>query len=48
MKVIIFGVTAMVGQAVLRECLLDDEISPLLTMGRTATGIGNQKLGGQV
>jgi hypothetical protein len=32
----------MVGQGALRECLLDDEISSLLTVGRTATGIVNQ------
>jgi uncharacterized protein YbjT (DUF2867 family) len=44
MKVIIFGATGMIGQGVLRECLLDDEISPLLTVGRTATGISGPKL----
>ena len=44
MKVINFGATGMVGQGVLRECLIDDEISSLLTVGRTATGIANPKL----
>jgi uncharacterized protein YbjT (DUF2867 family) len=44
MKVIIFGATGMVGQGVLRECLLDDEISSLLTVGRTTTGIASSKL----
>jgi len=44
MKVIIFGATGMVGQGVLRECLLDDEISSLLTVGRTTTGIASPKL----
>jgi len=44
MKVIIFGATGMVGQGVLRECLLDDEISSLLTVGRTTTGIASTKL----
>jgi uncharacterized protein YbjT (DUF2867 family) len=44
MKVIIFGATGMVGQGVLRECLLEDEISPLLSVGRTATGIASPKL----
>lgn len=44
MKVIIFGATGMVGQGVLRECLLDDEISSLLTVGRTTTGIASRKL----
>ncbi len=34
----------MIGQGVLRECLLDDEISSLLTVGRTATGISGPKL----
>ena len=44
MKVIIFGATGMVGQGVLRECLLDDEISSLLIVGRTTTGIASPKL----
>jgi uncharacterized protein YbjT (DUF2867 family) len=44
MKVIIFGATGMVGQGVLRECLLDDEISSLLTVGRTTTGFASPKL----
>jgi uncharacterized protein YbjT (DUF2867 family) len=44
MKVIVFGATGMVGQGVLRECLLDDEISSLLTVGRTAAGIASPKL----
>jgi putative NADH-flavin reductase len=44
MKVIIFGATGMVGQGVLRESLLDDEISSLLTVGRTTTGITSPKL----
>jgi len=44
MKVIIFGATGMLGQGVFREFLLDNEISSLLTVGRTATGIANPKL----
>ncbi len=44
MKVIVFGATGMVGQGVLRECLIDDEISAVLTVGRTATGIASPKL----
>lgn len=44
MKVIIFGATGMVGQGVLRECLRDLDICAVLTIGRTATGIGNEKL----
>jgi saccharopine dehydrogenase-like NADP-dependent oxidoreductase len=44
MKVIIFGATGMVGQGVLRECLLDEEISSLLTVGRTTTELASPKI----
>ena len=44
MKVLIFGATGMVGQGVLRECLLDPDVEVVLTVGRTATGIQNPKL----
>ena len=44
MKVIIFGATGMVGQGVLRECLLDREVESVLTIGRGATGQQNGKL----
>jgi uncharacterized protein YbjT (DUF2867 family) len=44
MKVILFGATGMVGQGVLRECLLDPEVEHLLTIGRSATGKQNAKL----
>jgi uncharacterized protein YbjT (DUF2867 family) len=44
MKVIIFGATGMVGQGVLRECLLDPEVDEVLTVGRTPTGRQSQKL----
>jgi uncharacterized protein YbjT (DUF2867 family) len=44
MKVIIFGATGMVGQGVLRECLLDPEIEGVLTVGRRATGRNDPKL----
>ncbi len=37
MKVLIFGSTGMVGQGVLRECLLDPEIEIVKTIGRTPT-----------
>ena len=37
MKVIILGATGMVGQGVLRECLLDPEVETVLTIGRHAT-----------
>jgi uncharacterized protein YbjT (DUF2867 family) len=44
MKVILFGATGMVGQGALRECLLDPEVSAVLTVGRTATGQKHDKL----
>jgi uncharacterized protein YbjT (DUF2867 family) len=44
MKVLIFGATGMVGQGVLRECLLASDVELVLTIGRTATGRQNQKL----
>ena len=34
MKVILFGATGMVGQGVLRECLLDTSVTEVL-VGRT-------------
>lgn len=44
MKVILFGATGMVGQGVLRECLLDPRVTDVLTVGRTATGQTHAKL----
>lgn len=44
MNVIIFGATGMVGRGVLRECLLDDRVSAVLTVGRAPTGITHAKL----
>ena len=44
MKVILFGATGMVGQAVLRECLRDEAIERVLAIGRSATGITHPKL----
>jgi len=44
MKAIIFGATGMVGQGVLRECLLDAEVETVLTIGRTPTGQKHEKL----
>jgi uncharacterized protein YbjT (DUF2867 family) len=44
MNVIIFGATGMVGQGVLRECLLDPEVRLVETVGRTATGRHDPKL----
>src|SRR5215470_17312195 len=44
MNVIVFGATGMVGQAVLRECLLDEKIERVLAIGRSATGRSEPKL----
>jgi uncharacterized protein YbjT (DUF2867 family) len=44
MNVLILGATGMVGQGVLRECLLDDGVSRVVTLGRTATGQTHPKL----
>ncbi|MGB6197927.1 MAG: hypothetical protein WA871_07090 [Candidatus Acidiferrales bacterium] len=44
MKIILFGATGMVGQGVLRECLLDPEIESVLSIGRTAMGKQHGKL----
>jgi uncharacterized protein YbjT (DUF2867 family) len=43
-RVIIFGATGMVGQGVLRECLLDSSVESVLTVGRRAGGPSHQKL----
>ncbi|MDQ8731181.1 NAD(P)H-binding protein [Bradyrhizobium daqingense] len=44
MKVIVFGATGMVGQGVLRECLVDRGIDRVLVVGRSPTGVRNAKL----
>ncbi len=44
MKVIVFGATGMVGQGVLRECLLDPDVTAVLTVGRSVTGRQSPKL----
>ncbi|HET6212143.1 MAG TPA: NAD(P)H-binding protein, partial [Micromonosporaceae bacterium] len=44
MKVILFGATGMVGQGVLRECLLDPDVQEVLAIGRTPTGTHHPKL----
>jgi uncharacterized protein YbjT (DUF2867 family) len=44
MKAILFGATGMVGQGVLRECLLDPGVESVLTVGRTPTGQEHEKL----
>ena len=44
MKVILFGATGMVGQGVLRECLIDPDVSEVLSVGRTPAGRTHPKL----
>lgn len=44
MNIILFGATGMVGQGVLRECLLDSGVQSVKTVGRTATGVQHPKL----
>ena len=44
MKVILLGATGMVGQGVLRECLLDPEVDRILAIGRKATVQQHEKL----
>ena len=43
-RVLIFGATGMVGQGVLRECLLDPEVALVVAVGRSATGRTDPKL----
>jgi uncharacterized protein YbjT (DUF2867 family) len=44
MDVIIFGASGMVGQGVLRECLLDPDVRRVVTVGRTPAGQQHAKL----
>jgi len=44
MKVVLFGATGMVGQGVLRECLLDAEVESVLAVVRNPTGQRHAKL----
>jgi uncharacterized protein YbjT (DUF2867 family) len=44
MKVILFGGTGMVGQGVLRECLLDERVERVLAVGRSSVGTTHAKL----
>jgi uncharacterized protein YbjT (DUF2867 family) len=43
-KVILFGATGMVGQGVLRECLLAADVDEVLAVGRAGTGVTDPKL----
>jgi uncharacterized protein YbjT (DUF2867 family) len=44
MNVLIFGATGMVGQGVLRECLLAPDVRKVQAVGRSSTGVQNPKL----
>ena len=44
MNVILFGATGMIGQGVLRECLLDPGVVRVLAIGRSASGKSDPKL----
>ncbi len=44
MKVILFGATGMVGQGVLRECLLDPDVGEVLVVGRSVIAQQHEKL----
>ena len=44
MRVILFGATGMVGQGVMRECLLDAGLERVLVVGRSPIGLQNAKL----
>jgi uncharacterized protein YbjT (DUF2867 family) len=44
MKVMLFGTTGMVGQGVLRQCLLDPDVESVLAIGRKPSGASHPKL----
>jgi uncharacterized protein YbjT (DUF2867 family) len=44
MKVILFGATGMVGQGILRECLLDPDVQHILSIVRSPSGQQHPKL----
>jgi uncharacterized protein YbjT (DUF2867 family) len=44
MQVVMFGATGMVGQGVLRECLVDPDVESVVAVGRGATGHYHPKL----
>jgi len=43
-KVIVFGATGMVGQAVVQECLLEDRVTSVLIVGRSSAGVSDPKV----
>ncbi|MDI2128503.1 epimerase [Yinghuangia seranimata] len=44
MNVLLFGTSGMVGQGVLRECLLDDRVASVVAVGRAPLGLSDTKL----
>jgi uncharacterized protein YbjT (DUF2867 family) len=44
MRVLLFGATGMIGQGVLRECLLDPRVTKVLAVGRGGSGQTHPKL----
>ncbi len=44
MRVLLFGATGMLGQGVLRECLLADDVELVRAVGRSSTGVESAKL----
>lgn len=44
MRVLLLGATGMVGQGVLRECLLDDRVTSVVTISRTPVALRGPKL----
>jgi len=44
MRILVFGATGMVGQGVLRECLVDPDVEQVQAVGRTSTGVHDPKL----
>ena len=44
MKVVLFGASGMIGQGVLRECLLDPEVESVVAIVSSATGQSHPKL----
>ena len=44
MKILLFGATGMVGQGVLRECLLDERVTEIVSVARSDLGMRDPKL----
>ena len=44
MNIVLFGASGMVGQGVLRECLLDPDVERVLLIGRSAIGRSDAKI----